>query len=189
MFRSRWWCRWWGWAWIKPEQMEHRQGLEVCCLLLTGAAWLISFSFFNALALLSGIGSHFCFLVHLLSYQISAENPPLLYHFWSGVSQSISVWVWVGVCARLCAQSMCGGVFGMIWMILFSVAKYFFILFQSTLSAESLTVSIQLPCAIACINICAYVKNPKHWQPHPSVDSWKCCTYWLKWVALLKNFF
>ena len=25
------------------------------------------FFFFNALALLSGIGSHFCFLVHLLS--------------------------------------------------------------------------------------------------------------------------
>ena len=29
--------------------------------------------------------------------------------------------------------------------------------------SQSLTVTVQPPCAIACIQICAYVKNPKHW--------------------------
>ena len=33
-------------------------------------------------------------------------------------------------------------------------------------SADSLTVSVQPPCAIACTNICAHVKSPKHWQPY-----------------------
>ena len=28
--------------------------------------------------------------------------------------------------------------------------------------SQSLTVTEQPPCAIACIKICAYVKNPKH---------------------------
>ena len=32
-------------------------------------------------------------------------------------------------------------------------------------SADSLTVSVQTPCAVACSNICANVKNSKHWQP------------------------
>ena len=31
---------------------------------------------------------------------------------------------------------------------------------------DSLTVLAQSPCAIACINVCTRVKNPKHWQPH-----------------------
>ena len=35
---------------------------------------------------------------------------------------------------------------------------------QSTSSADSLTVPVQPPCAVACINICADIKNPKHWQ-------------------------
>ena len=37
----------------------------------------------------------------------------------------------------------------------------------STFSADSLTVTVsaQQPCAIAHINICAQVQNPKHWQP------------------------
>ena len=39
----------------------------------------------------------------------------------------------------------------------------------STFSA----VSVQPPCAITCINICAHVKNPKHWQSLVSAsDSW-----------------
>ena len=33
-------------------------------------------------------------------------------------------------------------------------------------AVSPLTVSVQPPCAIACINICAHVKNPKHWQPY-----------------------
>ena len=32
---------------------------------------------------------------------------------------------------------------------------------QSTFSADS----VQPPVAIACINICAHVKHPEHWQP------------------------
>ena len=37
---------------------------------------------------------------------------------------------------------------------------------ESTFSADSLTVSVQPPCAIACINIGTYVKDPKDWQPY-----------------------
>ena len=38
---------------------------------------------------------------------------------------------------------------------------------QSQLSVQTLLrVSVQPPCAIACINICARVKDPKHWQPY-----------------------
>ena len=29
--------------------------------------------------------------------------------------------------------------------------------------SQSLTVTVQPPCAIACIKICGYVKNPKDW--------------------------
>ena len=36
----------------------------------------------------------------------------------------------------------------------------------STFSANSLTVSAQPQCAIACINICVHVKNPRHCQPY-----------------------
>ena len=41
---------------------------------------------------------------------------------------------------------------------------------ESTSGADSLPVSVQPPCAIACINICADVKNPKHWQPYHCLD-------------------
>ena len=52
---------------------------------------------------------------------------------------------------------------------------------------HSLTVSVQPPCAIACINICAHVKNPKHWQPYHCLDERKYYTHvhWQEWVALL----
>ena len=36
---------------------------------------------------------------------------------------------------------------------------------ESAFSADSLTVSVQSPCVIACFSICAHDKNPKHWQP------------------------
>ena len=36
---------------------------------------------------------------------------------------------------------------------------------DSAFSADCLTVSVQPPCAITCLNICAHVENPKHWQP------------------------
>ena len=49
---------------------------------------------------------------------------------------------------------------------------------ESTASADSLTTSVQTPCAIACINIRARVKNPKHWQPHHCLDTGKYCTHW-----------
>ena len=39
---------------------------------------------------------------------------------------------------------------------------------ETTSSADSLTVSVQPPCAMTCINICAHVKNPQHWQPSES---------------------
>ena len=44
-------------------------------------------------------------------------------------------------------------------------------------SADSLMVSAQPPCAIACINICAHVKNLKHWQPYHCLDRQKYCTH------------
>ena len=47
---------------------------------------------------------------------------------------------------------------------------------QTLLGFFSLTVSIQPPCAIACINICAHVKNSKDWQPYHCLDTWKYCT-------------
>ena len=45
-------------------------------------------------------------------------------------------------------------------------------------SADSLMVSEQPLCAITCINICAHVKNHKHWQPYHCLDAWKYCTHW-----------
>ena len=36
---------------------------------------------------------------------------------------------------------------------------------ESAFSADSLKVSVQPPCAVACIKICVQVKNPKHRQP------------------------
>ena len=37
---------------------------------------------------------------------------------------------------------------------------------QSAFSAESPAVSVQPLCAITCMNICVYIKNPIHWQPY-----------------------
>ena len=34
-------------------------------------------------------------------------------------------------------------------------------------------VCVQRPCAVTCINICAHVKIPKHWQPHRCLDTQK----------------
>ena len=48
---------------------------------------------------------------------------------------------------------------------------------ESAFSADSLTVSVQPPCAIACINICVHVKNPEHWQPHHCLDTRQYCTH------------
>ena len=48
---------------------------------------------------------------------------------------------------------------------------------ESTFSADSLTVSEQLLCAIACINICSRVKDPKHWQPYLCLDTRKYRTH------------
>ena len=41
-----------------------------------------------------------------------------------------------------------------------------FFLLELTSCADSLTVSVQPPCAIARSSICAHVKNPKLWQPY-----------------------
>ena len=43
---------------------------------------------------------------------------------------------------------------------------FFLLLPMSAFSAESLTVFVQSPRAIVCINNCAHVKNPQHWQPY-----------------------
>ena len=56
---------------------------------------------------------------------------------------------------------------------------------QSQLPGHSLTVFTQPPCAIACINICAHIKNPIHWQPYHYLDTWKYCTHQQEWVALV----
>ena len=37
---------------------------------------------------------------------------------------------------------------------------------QLSVKTLALNVSVQPPCAIACINMCADVKNPRQWQPH-----------------------
>ena len=54
---------------------------------------------------------------------------------------------------------------------------------QSTFSADSLTVSVQLPCATACIIVWAHIKNPKHWHPYHCLDTCKCCTHRQVWVC------
>ena len=43
---------------------------------------------------------------------------------------------------------------------------------ELTSSVDSLTMSTQPPCAIACINVCVHINNPKHWQPHLCFDIW-----------------
>ena len=53
------------------------------------------------------------------------------------------------------------------------VPRFSFSFPVSAFSADSLTVSAQPPCAIACINICADVNNPKHWQPYHCLDTRK----------------
>ena len=47
---------------------------------------------------------------------------------------------------------------------------------ESTFRFQCLTLSVQPPCAIAGINICVHVKNPKHWQPYHCLDTRKYCT-------------
>ena len=42
---------------------------------------------------------------------------------------------------------------------------------ESTFRADSVTVPVQPLCAIACINICAHIKDPKHWQPYLCLDT------------------
>ena len=56
---------------------------------------------------------------------------------------------------------------------------------QSTLSTGSLMVSVHPLRAIVCINIGAPVKSPKRWQPYHCSDTWKYCTHWQEWVALI----
>ena len=51
-----------------------------------------------------------------------------------------------------------------------------FLLPESTFSFQCLTLSVQPPCAIAGINICVHVKNPKHWQPYLCLNTRKYCT-------------
>ena len=59
-----------------------------------------------------------------------------------------------------------------------------FFLPESATSADSLTVSLQPPCAIGCIstNFCARVKQ---FQTVHCLDTQKHCTLWWEWVALL----
>ena len=54
----------------------------------------------------------------------------------------------------------------------------------STSSADSLMVSVQSPCAIACLNMRVHVKTPKHWQPYHCLHTWKYYTHCQEWVAL-----
>ena len=49
-----------------------------------------------------------------------------------------------------------------------------FFLTQLTFSADSLTVSVQPPCAITRINICAYVKCPKQWYAYQRLGCLTC---------------
>ena len=56
---------------------------------------------------------------------------------------------------------------------------------QSQLSMQTLwRCPYSSLCATAYINICAHVKNPKHWQPHHCQDTRKYCTHRQEWVAL-----
>ena len=32
--------------------------------------------------------------------------------------------------------------------------------------------------AIICISICVHVKNPRYWQPHCCLDTWRHCIHW-----------
>ena len=48
---------------------------------------------------------------------------------------------------------------------------------KSTFNADSLTVSVQPSCAIACINSCVPIKEPKHWQPYFCLDKQKYQTH------------
>ena len=52
---------------------------------------------------------------------------------------------------------------------------------ESTFSADSFTVSLQPPYAIACVNISA---NPKRWQPYHCLDIRKYCRYSYEWLVI-----
>ena len=58
----------------------------------------------------------------------------------------------------------------------------------SQFPVQTLLVSVQPPCAIACINSCAHVKHPKHWQPYDMayhcLGTWRCCTHQEEQVVL-----
>ena len=56
---------------------------------------------------------------------------------------------------------------------------------EPVFTADSLTVSTQPACVVTCINSCAHVKNPKHWQPPYCLDAHKYSTHSREWVALL----
>ena len=42
---------------------------------------------------------------------------------------------------------------------------------ESAFSADSHTVSVKLPCAIACVDVCAHVKDPRHRQLYLCLDT------------------
>ena len=48
---------------------------------------------------------------------------------------------------------------------------------ELTFSTNSFTVFLKPLCAIACINMCALIKNPKPWQPYHCLDTWKYSTH------------
>ena len=56
---------------------------------------------------------------------------------------------------------------------------------QSQLLVQTVTVSVQPKCAVACVNVCAHVKDPKHLQPYLRLVTQKYRTHCWEWVALL----
>ena len=63
------------------------------------------------------------------------------------------------------------------WCVFEALVQQGIFLLESRFSADSFTVCVQPPCAIACISIWEYVKNPKHWQPCCRLDTQKYCTH------------
>ena len=56
---------------------------------------------------------------------------------------------------------------------------------ESTVSADSLTVFVQLLLAITCINNCVHIKIPKHRLPYYCWDTWIYSTHWVS--PLIEN--
>lgn len=65
----------------------------------------------------------------------------------------------------------------LMWVQVPLCSKLFFSPSQRPVQAVIVTISIQPPCAIICISICACVKNPKQWQPHHYFDTRKYGKY------------